>query len=168
MTIHNDKIRIAIDCDDVVADWRGYARAFFKHELPPGERLPDDQWSELVRDQRMYAKLQLKDGAIELVEWCKNYIEKVDGEIFFLTAIPRKNNFPYAIQDKVHWCDKHFPGIPVFFGPRSEDKQNYVKGYNSILIDDRADNCKQWIEAGGRAHQYKNWEDCKDWLEKEL
>jgi hypothetical protein len=24
------------------------------------------------------------------------------------------------------------------------------------------------LPAGGRAHQYKNWEDCKVWLENEL
>lgn len=163
-----NKITIALDIDDVVAGWKEYARSFFNHELPDGVKIPDEQWGRLVRDQRMYSKLPIKDGAYELVSWCKDYVEKVDGDIFFLTAIPRKNNFPYAMQDKVHWCNKHFPGIDVCFGPYAKDKVNHCIGINSILIDDRSENCDDWIKAGGRAHQYKNWYDCKKWLEHEL
>lgn len=166
LTMNN--ITIAIDVDDCVADWMGYAREFFNHKLPEGERLPDGEWSKLTNNQRMYRDLPLKNGANELVEWCENYCNKHNGKIGFLTAIPRQNNFPYAIQDKVHWCNKYFPGIDVLFGPYSWDKASHCNGHNSILIDDRKSNCDQWIAAGGRAHQYKNWEDCKVWLEQEL
>ena len=164
-----NNLEIMIDMDDVVADFMGYAHNVLAGKpLANGFRFPDNDWKKLKDNPRMYRDLPLKAGANELVEWCKNYCEEHDGTLAFLTAMPRKGDVWYAFYDKVHWCDKHFPGIPVFFGPRSEDKQNYVKGHNSILIDDRADNCKQWIEAGGRAHQYKNWADCKEWLENEL
>ncbi len=163
-----NKLIIAIDVDDVVADWKGYARQFFNHSLPDGHRLPDSEWLKLERDQRMYSKLPLKAGAIELVQWCKNYIDIFGGELFFLTAIPRKNNFPYAIQDKVHWCNHHFPNVDVLFGPYAWDKANHCAGYHSILIDDNKGNCEDWIKAGGRSHQYKNWEDCREWLENDI
>jgi hypothetical protein len=169
MTTTNDKIFIAIDCDDVVADFTGYAHMVLRGEkLENGYRFPDEQWKRLKDNPRMYRDLPLKIGARELINWCKKYVEEHDGTLAFLTAMPRKGDVWYAFQDKVHWVDKHFPGMDVFFGPRSEDKQNFCKGHNSILIDDRADNCERWREAGGRAFQYKNWEECKQWLEQEL
>jgi hypothetical protein len=66
--------------------------------------------------------------------------------------------------DKVNWAAEHFPGIPVFLGPFSHDKWRYCKGPNDILIDDRHSNCSEWIAAGGRAHIYTTWEECKPWL----
>jgi hypothetical protein len=68
-----NNIQIAIDLDDVVADWGGYAEKFFKRKITPDDRIPHKEWLTLSRDQRMYAKLGLKPGAYELVEWCKKY-----------------------------------------------------------------------------------------------
>jgi hypothetical protein len=85
----------------------------------------------------------------------------------FLTAIPDNNSVPYAIYDKVTWADTHFPGIPVFFGPYSSDKQVHCR-FNDILIDDRKSNCEEWRSAGGIAHQYTTWEECKKWINDPL
>jgi len=164
-----NNLEIYLDADDVVADFMGYAHYVLAGKpLANGFRFADNDWKKLKDNPRLYRDLPLKAGATELYEWCKNYCETHDGFLAFLTALPRNGDVHYAPMDKVHWVDKHFPGTPCFFGPYSQDKKNYVKGPNSILIDDRADNCKQWIEAGGRAHQYKNWEECKEWLEYEL
>lgn len=160
-----DKIEIFLDCDDVVCDFTGYAHMVLRGEkLENGYRFPEQQWNRLKDNPRMYRDLPLKDGATELVAWCENYCAEHDGFLAFLTAIPRKADVYYAPMDKVHWVDKHFPGIPLFLGPYSQDKYKYCKGKNSILIDDRLSNITQWIEAGGRAHQYKNWKECKQWL----
>jgi hypothetical protein len=165
----NDELFIAIDLDDVVADFMGYAHHVLAGKpLENGYRFPDNDWKKLKDNPRMYQFLPRKDGANELVEWCQNYCFTNNGELAFLTAMPRNGDVRYAFYDKVHWVDKYFPGIPVYFGPRSEDKYKFCNGHNSILIDDRKSNCDQWIAAGGRAHQYKNWEDCKVWLEQEL
>lgn len=164
-----NSIEIYIDMDEVVADFKGYAHMVLRGEkIENGYRFPEHQWERLKDNPRMYRDLPLKDGANELVEWCKSYCDEHNGKLSFLTAMPRKGDVWYAFYDKVHWADNNFPDIPVFFGPKSEDKQNYCKGNNSILIDDRADNCKRWRDAGGRAHQYKNWEECQAWLIKEL
>ena len=42
------------------------------------------------------------------------------------------------------------------------------KSPNDILIDDKFVNYIDWTAAGGRAYQYKNWPDCKLWLEQTL
>jgi 5'(3')-deoxyribonucleotidase len=161
-------VDIYLDMDDVVAEWRGFAEKFFGRSITREERLPDEEWQTISRDQRMYAKLGLKTGAHELVEWCKQYARTHNGNVYFLTAIPRKNNMPYALMDKVRWAERYFPGIPCFFGPYAVDKAQHCTGSDSILIDDRISNCSAWVAAGGRAHIYRNWEDCKVWLEQEL
>ena len=86
---------------------------------------------------------------------------------YFLTAIPHDYSVPYATQDKVWWANDHFPGIPVFIGPFSHDKWRRCKP-GDILIDDRVSNCEEWRREGGLAHIYKNWPDCKAWLEENV
>lgn len=160
-----NNIQIFLDMDNVVADFKAYANHVLTgHTVDNGYRFPDDQWQRLRDNPRIYRDLPLKPGAIELVKYCQQICDINDGTLQFLTALPRKNDIPYAIYDKVQWADRFFPGIPVFFGLFSPDKQNYCKGDNYILIDDRLDNCQQWINQGGLAHQYKNWADCQIWL----
>ncbi len=155
--------------DDVVADWMGYAKKYLRMEWEQGEMVPDNQWRRLKDDQRMYSKLSLKEGAIDLVKWCKTYVEKNPSTgLFFLTAVPHNNDMPYSFHDKVEWAQKYFPGIPVFFGPYSHDKWVRCESPNDILIDDRRSNNEEWKRQGGRAFLYKNWPDCKLWLEEQL
>jgi len=161
-------MNIYLDMDDVVADWMGYARSYLKQpQWQEGEILPDSTWRRLKDDQRMYSKLLLKEGARQLVDWCERYCNKTNSQLFFLSAIPHKNDMPWAIQDKVFWAYKYFPGIPVFLGPYSHDK--WVRCTpGDVLIDDRNSNCEEWERAGGLAHRYKTWEGCKPWLEEKL
>ncbi len=162
-------MNIYLDMDEVVADWMGYARKFLKEpNWQDGDVLPDQQWRRLKDDQRMYSKLPLKEGAVDLVNWVTEYTDKhPDVGLFFLTAIPHNNDMPWAFVDKVWWAKYHFPHIPVFFGPYSHDKWVRCEP-GDILIDDRRSNNEEWVKAGGRAHLYRNWEDCKVWLEQEL
>jgi len=129
--------------------------------------LPDQEWRTLKDDQRMYSKLQLKEGAYDLVDWCRSYCKETGSGLFFLSAIPHGNDMPWAVQDKVFWGQEYFPDIPVFLGPYSHQKFMHCKP-GDILIDDRTSNCEEWIRAGGRAHIYRNWFDCKQWLETTL
>lgn len=162
-----NSLNIYVDMDEVVADFKGYAEEFFQRTLDDRERLPPEQWQRLSSNPRLYRDLKVRDGAYELMNWLRvTCAERVIG-LYFLTAIPRNNDVPYAVMDKVEWCQKYFPGIPCFIGPYSREK---VKRCNpgDILIDDRLSNVTEWIEAGGRAYQYKKWEDCKIWLEETL
>ena len=159
---------IYLDMDDVVADWRTAAEDFLKLKFPNGDqwaRIPDDKWQELKRNSRFYRNLPIKEGAFELVDICRNLV--VDGladDLRFLTALPHNNDMQYAAYDKVLWATERFERIPVLFGPYSNDKYKHCQT-GDILIDDRTSNCEEWIRAGGHAHIYRNWPDCRKWLE---
>jgi hypothetical protein len=162
-------MNIYLDMDDVVADWFGYARAYLKEPLfKDGDILPDVTWRRLKDDQRMYSKLPLKEGAHDLVNWCRNYRDTKGAGLFFLSAIPKGNDMPWAPQDKVFWAQQHFPDVPVFLGPYSYEKHMHCRQPGDVLIDDRTSNCEEWQNAGGLAYIYRNWTDCKQWLEAEL
>lgn len=161
-------MNIFLDMDDVVADWMARAQDLLKKRWVQGQRIPQHEWDKLKEDSRFYLNLPLKPGATELVNYCKDLTNRTGGTLQFLTALPHDYSVPYAAYDKVFWATLHFPGIPVFLGPFSHDKWRYAKGPNDILIDDRHTNCEEWIAAGGRAHIYRNWEECKQWLEKEI
>jgi hypothetical protein len=162
-------MNIYLDMDDVVADWHGQAQQVLKLRWNKiGERIPQEQWDKVKEDMRFYRNLPLMEGAHELVSMCQNYISRnPQYHLRFLTALPHDYSMPLAAQDKVWWAHEHFPNIPVFIGPYSTDKWKHCQP-NDILIDDRTDNCAQWIEAGGRAHIYRNWPDCQEWLEELL
>lgn len=163
-------MNIYIDMDDVVADWLAHAQDYLKMTWNKDtERIPQRDWDRLKEDVRFYRSLPLKASAKELIQWCTQYATTHEGVgLYFLTALPHDYSVPYASQDKVWWANEHFPGIPVFFGPFSHDKWRHCKTPQDILIDDRTSNCNEFKSAGGRAHVYRNWEDCKAWLEKEL
>lgn len=160
---------IYLDMDDVVADWHEAAQQLLKQRWQKhGERLPDSEWNKIKHNSRFYRYLPLMPNAQDLVAYCKQAVNDglADG-IRFLSAIPRNNDMPWAIQDKVWWAHEQFPGIPVFLGPYSDDKWQHCEP-GDILIDDRTDNCMQWENAGGHAHIYRSWEGCRPWLENVL
>lgn len=161
-------MNIYLDMDDVVADWMPAARAIVNRNWNYGERIPESDWAKVKARERFYRDLPIKPGAHELVNWCKDYCTRTNSGLFFLTALPHDYSMQYAANDKVWWANDHFPGIPVFFGPYSHDKWRHCKSPEDILIDDRTSNISEWTAAGGRGHIYRNWEDCKVWLEKEL
>ena len=164
---------IYLDMDDVVADWQQAAQDYLKIEWRKDtERLPLPQWNSLRSYQRFYRDLPVKSGAPTLVQWCQLYVGRnshlhEELGVAFLSAIPHQNDMPWAVQDKVFWADRYFPGIPVFIGPYSGDKHLHCRP-GDILIDDRESNITSWIAAGGRGHIYTDVDLCIKWLESEL
>lgn len=158
-------MNIYLDMDDVVADWMQRAFEITGLQWAYGERIPQDKWEMLNQDARFYLTLPLKEGAHDLVNYCRELRDtgKIDG-LYFLTALPHDYSVPYASYDKVQWVQKHFPEIPMFIGPYSYDKWRHCKP-GDILIDDRHSNCHEWRGAGGLAHEYRKWSECKVWLE---
>lgn len=154
--------------DDVVADWMSSARAIVNRNWNYGERIPDSDWSKVKAKSRFYRDLPLKEGATDLVDYCRNLLKNqtITG-LEFLTALPHDYSVPLASYDKVLWAHEHFPDIPVRFGPFSYDKWRHCEP-GDILIDDRSSNIAEWINAGGQGHIYRNWPDCKNWLENKL
>lgn len=158
---------IYLDMDDVVADFKGYAMKVLKKTVDNGIRFPEHEWNRLKDNPRIYRDLTVKEGAHDLVRRCQEWCLKTNNGLAFLTALPRKNDIPFAPYDKVLWARKHFRGIPVLLGPYSQDKWQHCKP-GDILIDDRKSNCEDWEKAGGLAHQYTNWARCERWLNEVL
>ena len=162
-------MNIYLDMDDVVADWHSAAQEYLKLKWSKdGERIPREDWERIKSQSRFYLDLPLMPGAKDLVAYVKDleYHQRVD-EIFFLTALPHDYSMPYAAHDKVWWAHRHFPDIPVFFGPFSHDKWRYCRP-GDILIDDRHSNCAEWRAQGGLAHEYRTWAQCKEWLDEQF
>ena len=159
---------IYLDMDDVVADWMGYARAIVNRNWNYGERIPDEDWNKVSAKKRMYRDLPIKEGAHDLVNFCRDAVANgLADDLCFLTALPQNHGVPYAAWDKVLWAIERFEGIPVLFGPYSFDKYKHCTP-GDILIDDRTSNCEEWRVAGGHSHIYRSWEECKPWLESIL
>ena len=161
-------MKIYLDMDDVVADWMPAARAIVNRNWEYGERIPESDWNKVKAKERFYRDLPIKDGAHELVQFCRDAV--ADGlvdDLRFLTALPHDYSVPFAPWDKILWAMERFERIPVLFGPFSHDKWRHCQP-GDILIDDRTSNCEEWIRAGGQAHIYRTWEACKPWLEETL
>jgi hypothetical protein len=161
-------MKIYLDMDDVVADWMPTARAIVKRNWNYGERIPESDWAKVKAKERFYRDLAVKEGAFELVDFCRNLkAEGIVEDLLFLTALPHDYSVPFAAYDKVLWATERFERIPVLFGPYSYDKWRHCKA-GDILIDDRHSNCHEWRAAGGLAHEYRDWPTCKQWFESVL
>lgn len=145
---------IYIDMDGVVADWNSYIHSVLGYHTETYQRYSDQEWQLIVTEhQRLYRNLPLAPGAQELVTGIEHLAITHGYGYKFLTAVPNRNDMPHAFQDKIHWVEKHFPGIDVWFGPYSRDKQRRARA-GDVLIDDRPSNITEWQEAGGHGILY--------------
>ena len=144
-----------LDMDGVVADWDTAASAFLgRPPRPPNDlthyKNTPEEWTRIKTQARFYRTLPLMPRCSELVDLARRYRDGLGWNLLFLTAVPKDDDVPWAFYDKVLWAQEHFPDIPVHFGPHSWDKQKHCKP-GDILVDDRPDNCSQWIASGGLA-----------------
>ena len=93
---------IFLDMDGVVANWQARVQEIVGRELPEGERWPDEDWRSLIQFQRLYSELPLMPDARYLVRQCQDLAVKHNYVVRFLSAVPQRNDFPWAFQDKVH------------------------------------------------------------------
>ena len=137
-----------LDMDGVVADWETAIADILGYKLVEGDRWPDQDWRKIIQFQRVYRDIPLLPWALEFVDEACEIARAANYAVKFLTAVPRRNDFPYAFEDKVHWANKHFPTIPVWFGPYSQDKQKRAAP-GQVLVDDRMTNINEWIAQNG-------------------
>ena len=145
-----------LDMDGVVADWETAIADILGYKLIEGDRWPDQDWRKIIQFQRVYRDIPLLPWALEFVDEACEIARAANYAVKFLTAVPRRNDFPYAFEDKVHWANNHLPTIPVWFGPYSQDKQQRAAP-GQILVDDRITNINEWTAQGGRGiHFHRN------------
>lgn len=145
---------IYLDMDGVVADFNKYARQTLSVK-ETHHKWPEQEWAKLRTNPHLYRDLDKTPEADVLVDTCRK-LRDVDGwQLLFLTAVPNKNDMHWSFYDKVMWAQKHFPDIPVHFGPFSKDKHVHARP-GDILIDDRTSNIREWAAAGGIAILHKD------------
>jgi len=142
---------IYLDMDGVVSDFDGYAEPIVGFRTPGGVRYDQEGWSKISANQRVYRDLPEMPDAHRLVREVQELAKENNMDVGFLTAIPRQNDVPWVHWDKFKWIEARWPGIPVFFGPYSNDKHFHCKSLNDVLIDDRPSNIEEWRAAGGKA-----------------
>ena len=144
---------IYLDMDDVIADFKAYAVRVLRTKQQ-NEKWAATEWNRLKDNDRLYRDLNKTPEADRLVEECTRICKQNNWQLKFLTAVPKGNDVRWAFYDKVVWAQRHFPSIPVMFGPYSKDKHVHcVPG--DVLIDDRTSNCEEWRAAGGIAIQHR-------------
>jgi 5'(3')-deoxyribonucleotidase len=142
---------IYLDMDGVVSDFDGYAEPIVGFRTPGGVRYDQEGWALISANQRVYRDLPEMPDADRLVREVCQLAKDKDMDVRFLTAIPRQNDVPWVHWDKINWINQRWPGIPVFFGPYSNDKHVHCKSPDDVLIDDRPSNIDEWRAAGGKA-----------------
>lgn len=145
---------IYIDMDGVVAD---FDRAVAERLRPSPEdlayaqehnRWPKSVWQEIIKDSHFYRDLPKMPQADRMISTARRFRDELGWKLYMLTAIPKDNDIPDCIQDKILWMNQYYPDIPVRFGPYSQDKQNHAKP-GDILVDDKPSNIEQWRSRGG-------------------
>ena len=139
---------IYIDMDGVVSDFDSYAEPMVGYRTPGGIRYDDKDWKKISANQRLYSQLAKCPNADRVVNEVLRIANEHAYDVRFLTAIPRQNDVPWAFWDKIKWIEQYYPGIPVWFGPHSNEKCLHCKP-GDILIDDRGSNIHEWTTAGG-------------------
>jgi len=148
-------MKLYVDMDGVVSDFDGYAQRELGIQPNPGYRFSQADWYKLKAfNQRIYRDIPVLPTAYSLIDQLRTIRDDHNLEMYFLTAVPKENDCPWSFWDKCNWAAQHFPGIPVFFGPYSVDKQKHYKP-GDILIDDRVSNIEEW-PGFSILHDYNN------------
>ena len=145
-------MKICLDIDDVLADWRGGIRRLFNYK---GEFLSknadvdigipmEEFWHKVANAKEdFWLNLDIYPHAIELYQACANY-----GEVILLTSPSGwKEVSPWASLGKILWIQHHF-------GPNFQDyligkPKHFCSHYESVLIDDTEANITKFDEHGG-------------------
>jgi hypothetical protein len=150
---------IYLDMDGVLADFEGWASSIIGPDWK--KEIDEPKWGKFALYPRLYAELPVMEKALELYEFCCEYIGD-ETKVGILTALPNRARdvFPMAAQDKTEWARKNInKSIRVNFGPFAVNKQLHCVYPTDILIDDMKINIDQWNSKGGIGLQHTSCSD---------
>ena len=111
---------IFIDLDDTVADFKKSAESILERELAIECRdITDEEWKKIEKYKNFYSDMDLKDGALELVNEASNH----NNTVAFLGSISSKVDYDWAVRTKNQWLDKHFKNFDRYFVRSSNHKR---------------------------------------------
>jgi len=131
-----NQIHIFIDLDGVIADFDGHARAQGKYD-----QAGKAKWDEL--DYQWWATMPACAGAKEFYDAATKL-----GVVKFLTAPVLSEE---CFSGKARWIQDFVPerGKFILGDLIIGSDKSYLAGARRILIDDRLNNVKEWVDAGG-------------------
>ena len=150
--------KIYFDMDGVLANFERGINEICGMEMPiqgKSTKEEDDRMWQAVKDaSHFYDRLEPMEGAIDMY---KELSSKYDCEI--LSAIPKPHRgIKTAGEDKISWAHRVLsPSIKVNIVFK-EEKNEYVEGKGTILIDDLEKNICDWEEFGGTGIQFESAE----------
>ena len=150
-----NKKTVYLDMDGVIADFdAGIKKILGYSEKDTNIHYPDSDWAKIRKNQRLYLDLPRMPDAQRIIDIARVFRDKLNWNLLFLSAIPAGNDMPWSFWDKCQWAQKHYPDIPVHFGPYAHDKHKHCKP-GDILVDDRSSSIIEWKNAGGLAVEVK-------------
>ncbi|MCR5627119.1 MAG: hypothetical protein K6F99_07365 [Lachnospiraceae bacterium] len=154
--------KIYFDMDGVLADFDRGVKELAGFELSDTDQDSKSEeedramWAAVREVEHFYDKLEPLPEGMKMFRIVK---DKYPGIVEVLTGIPKKHRgITTAGEDKITWV-KRLMGedIPVHIVYK-EEKKNFTKGKEYVLIDDRGQNIEEWIENGGSGILYKEGE----------
>ena len=161
--------KIYFDMDGVLADFeRGVRELCGMEPAPQGPAwkpgCDDEMWIGIQKVEHFYGRLEMIPGSKELFD---RLYEKYGDRVEILTGVPKpKRNIPEAGADKTDWIHRLLgEDIRVNIVLR-EQKPEYCRNKNCILIDDFDENINSWTDCGGTGIQFFSAEETVKVLEK--
>ena len=142
---------IFFDMDEVLADFSRGVREIVGTEPPPQDGKhkseEDKMWAGIRDAGHFYDRLEPVSGAVDLFnELYSKYGDKCE----ILTAVPKpKRNIPEAGDDKKKWVKRLLSDKVKVNIVTREEKPEFCKGKDCILIDDLPGNIGDWESTGG-------------------
>jgi len=132
--------QIYLDCDGVLADFEGAARAILGVPSAAFEQRHGAAqfWKRLAAVDGFFERLDLLPDAMVLYE-----AVKAKGPII-LTGMPHGK---WAEPQKRAWAARHFPGVPIITTMAALKREHCHPG--DVLVDDRDQHRRLWEDAGG-------------------
>ncbi len=154
--------KIYFDMDGVLADFERGVRELAGFNLSEKDQdmktKAEDEamWAAVKEVAHFYDKLEVLPEGFKMFGLVK---EKYPGIIEILTGIPKpRRGIATAGEDKTAWVKRLLGAeIPVNIVFK-EEKKNFCRGREYVLIDDRRTNIEEWEEGGGSGILYREGE----------
>ncbi|AUR83072.1 coil containing protein [Vibrio phage 1.031.O._10N.261.46.F8] len=158
--------KVMFDMDGVWVNWQVRALELWTAEtgcpmtiVELNRHAPFHDWVEEYHKRAdVFSTLPSMPDVMELVQLVQD-LESAGIEVGFLTGCGATSSSELARMhaDKCYWLTKYLPDNErqVITVMKSEEKYQYAKP-GVVLVDDFDNNCKQWLDSGGRAVLHKN------------
>ena len=139
-----------IDMDGVLSDFDSkWVDVFNEH---PRESFNSEKWKRFC-EGRNFLTLDLYPGASQLIAYLNELKKFPDISINILSSTGGYEYHDLIQDQKIYWLKSHRIDLNPIFVPGKKFKRYHAK-VNTLLIDDHAENCAEFVQHGGVSHLY--------------